>query len=169
MTAQTSGTSILLDGVTPLQACDAVAAIIVTHDGRYVMQLRDHRNDIFYPDHWGCFGGAVDSGETPRQALERELFEELELRVDTAVEFMRFDFDFSMLGQSKVFRQYYQIHLGEGDLARCFLHEGVAVEAILSDELLGHRRVTPYDAFAIWIHASASRFRPRSCGDWRQQ
>ena len=46
----------------PLKPSDAVAALQVREDGRYVMQLRDAKPNIFYPDHWGCFGGAVDAG-----------------------------------------------------------------------------------------------------------
>ncbi len=47
----------------PLRASDAVAAIITVEDGRYLMQRRDDIPGIFYPGHWGCFGGAVAAGE----------------------------------------------------------------------------------------------------------
>src|SRR5262252_4231561 len=47
----------------PLRGEDAVAAIITVEDGRYLMQLRDDIPRIFYPGHWGCFGGAVSAGE----------------------------------------------------------------------------------------------------------
>ena len=46
-------------------ACHAVAALLQLSDGRYLMQLRNSNPDIFYPEHWGCFGGAVDAGEAP--------------------------------------------------------------------------------------------------------
>src|SRR5262249_32847766 len=52
-----------------LRPADAAAALIQLPDGRYLLQLRDARPDIFYPDHWGCFGGAIDPGETPESAL----------------------------------------------------------------------------------------------------
>jgi hypothetical protein len=42
---------------SPLQTGDAVAAIIVVEDGRYLLQLRDDIPRIFYPGFWGCFGG----------------------------------------------------------------------------------------------------------------
>ncbi len=64
----------------PLRGEDAVAALITVEDGRYLMQLRDDIPRIFYPGHWGCFGGAVSPGEDEIEALQRELAEELEMR-----------------------------------------------------------------------------------------
>jgi 8-oxo-dGTP pyrophosphatase MutT (NUDIX family) len=65
-----------------LRPASAVAALLQLADGRYVMQLRDSNPGIFYPDHWGCFGGAVDAGEEPVAALVRELAEELAVKID---------------------------------------------------------------------------------------
>jgi 8-oxo-dGTP pyrophosphatase MutT (NUDIX family) len=151
---------LLLTAQTPLRACDAVAALLVLEDGRYVMQLRDARPDIFFPGHWGCFGGAVDGSESPLAALKRELREELELEIGPATEFIRFDFDFSHLGQSKVYRAYYEVPLSAAAFSRLVLHEGAAMEAIEGGELLLRRRLTPYDAFAVWAHMQRNRFLP---------
>ena len=76
-----------------LTGSDAVAAIIVLEDGRYLLQHRDDIPQIWYPDHWGCFGGAVDEGEDPITALKRELHEEIEFRPREIAYFSRFDFD----------------------------------------------------------------------------
>jgi len=137
---------------------DAVAAILVLEDGRYVMQLRDAIPNIFYPDHWGCFGGAVIAGEDPLRALQRELREELEFDLGHALEFTRFDFDFSRLGQKKLFRIYYEIPITLKAFSRLVLHEGAEVRAFTGTEILQQPRVTPYDAFATWLHFQRSRF-----------
>src|SRR5262245_60295753 len=71
---------VFLGSSVPLTPSNAVAALLVLPDGRYVMQLRDLKPHIFYPGHWGLFGGAVDEGEDERQALSRELAEELGFR-----------------------------------------------------------------------------------------
>ena len=141
-----------------LQALDAVAGLIVLKDGRYVMQLRDAVPNIFYPDHWGCFGGAVEKGEEPLQALRRELREELEFEIADVREFTRFDFDLAKLGQKKVYRIYYEIPIPAESFARFTLREGAQIKAFSGTEILSQARVTPYDAFAIWLHFKHSRF-----------
>ena len=145
----------------PLRPADAVAALLVLEDGRYIMQLRDAIPNIFYPDHWGCFGGAVDHGEDPLEALKRELREELEYAVESVTEFTRFEFDFSRLGQPRVYRVYFEVRVTAQAFGRLVLHEGAAFAAIPGDELLLERTVTPYDAFAVWMHMSRHRFATR--------
>ncbi len=145
-----------LTAESKLRGDDAVAAILVLEDGRYVMQLRDDIPNIFYPDHWGCFGGAVNAGEEPLQALHRELEEELELTISGASFFSRFDFEIK-LWPEKVFRIYYEVPVTLSEYSRMVLHEGAEVNAFTATELL-QQRVTPYDAFAIWLHFKRSRF-----------
>lgn len=45
---------------------------------KLLMQLRDPIPGIAYPGHWGLFGGHLDPGESPTQALQRELLEEIQ-------------------------------------------------------------------------------------------
>jgi len=57
------------------------AAAILTVGDRYVLQLRDASAAIAFPAHWGLFGGEVDKGESPLDAIRREINEELALDV----------------------------------------------------------------------------------------
>jgi 8-oxo-dGTP pyrophosphatase MutT (NUDIX family) len=141
-----------------LRGADAVAALLLTEDGRYIMQLRDPKPEIFYPDHWGCFGGAVDAGEAPAQTLRRELREELEFTPTAARRFTRFDFDFRPLGQARVYRIYYEVPVSAEAYSRFVLHEGAQFRAFAAADLLSEPRVTPYDAFAVWMHWKRERF-----------
>jgi 8-oxo-dGTP pyrophosphatase MutT (NUDIX family) len=54
-----------------------VALALLQRDGRWLMQLRDEIPSIVAPGCWGLFGGHLDPGETPEQALRRELLEEI--------------------------------------------------------------------------------------------
>lgn len=58
-----------------------VAAILKDRDGRYLLMERDNKPGIRYPGYWALFGGTVDQEETPLQAIHRELYEELGLKV----------------------------------------------------------------------------------------
>ena len=144
-------------GGPALRPSNAAVAILLHEDGRYIMQLRDPKIEIFYPGHWGCFGGAIDPGEDAVAALRRELREELELEMGAATRFTQFEFDFSALAQSKVSRAYYEVRVPDSAFPRFVLHEGQAVKAFAGAELLANHRVTPYDAFAIWMHLFRSR------------
>jgi 8-oxo-dGTP pyrophosphatase MutT (NUDIX family) len=147
----------------PLRGEDAVAAIITVEDGRYLMQLRDDIPRIFYPGHWGCFGGAVGPDESGLQALERELAEELEMPTPAAAEFIRLDFDLSRLGQKQCYRTYYEIKVTEAEVSRYVLHEGTEMRLIAPGELFDSR-LTPYDSFALWMHFARGRFVPAGNG-----
>src|ERR1700675_4537389 len=98
------------DGQSP-RPHDAVAALLIHEDSRYIMQLRDSKPGIFYPGHWGCFGGAVEPGEVPVDALRRELREEIEFEMPGAFRFTQFDFDFTPLGYPKVYRIYFEVRV----------------------------------------------------------
>lgn len=54
-----------------------VSLAMLHRDGRWLMQLRDEIPTIVAPGCWGLFGGHLDPGETPEQALRRQLLEEI--------------------------------------------------------------------------------------------
>jgi mutator protein MutT len=61
---------------------DVAAAVITRPDGSFLLGQR--APGTFYPGYWEFPGGKVEPGETPREALIRELHEELGLNVDAA-------------------------------------------------------------------------------------
>jgi 8-oxo-dGTP diphosphatase len=57
-----------------------IAAIIFENDKKEILlYLRDNNPDIPFPDYWDLIGGHLEEGETPEEALVREVKEELDI------------------------------------------------------------------------------------------
>ena len=122
------------------------------------MQLRDDIPRIFYPGHWGCFGGAVGAGEDGLVALQRELAEELEMLASAASEFVKFDFDLSKLGQKRCYRTYYEIGSPKRRSIGFVLHEGAEMR------LISRRGIIRSAADTLRLVRAVAAFRSRSVG-----
>jgi 8-oxo-dGTP diphosphatase len=59
-----------------------IAAIILENDKlELLLYLRDNKPEIPFPDYWDLIGGHVEEGETPEEALVREVKEELDIEL----------------------------------------------------------------------------------------
>ena len=137
----------------PLQPANAAVALIVDEADRYLVQLRDPIPTIFFPDHWGCFGGALEPGETDEAGLARELREELDLEITdlpTAM-FTDFTFDFGFAGGGVIYRRFFEVRVPSDRIKSLRLGEGREMRLFEGPELL-RQQVVPYDRFAIWMH-----------------
>lgn len=65
-----------------MKITEVAAAVILRKDGSFLLGQR--AADTFYPGYWEFPGGKIEPGETPREALVRELCEELEIEVREA-------------------------------------------------------------------------------------
>ncbi|MBD3276262.1 MAG: NUDIX domain-containing protein [Candidatus Marinimicrobia bacterium] len=70
---------------------DIVAAIIVRDDEVLICQRAE---DTSFPLKWEFPGGKVEDGEEPREALQRELVEELAIDADIGDEILAYDFTY---------------------------------------------------------------------------
>jgi 8-oxo-dGTP pyrophosphatase MutT (NUDIX family) len=144
----------------PLTPCTAVAAIITVAGQGYLMQLRDPIPGIFYPGHWGLFGGGAEDGEGEIATLKRELEEELRLSPDAydPVRFFAMRFQFDFLAGGTVDRVFYTLEIEPETLAKLHLAEGSAMKTLTWREVLDPSRpVAPYDSFALWVHYNRDR------------
>lgn len=143
----------------PLRPTDAVAAIVLVDSG-YLLQLRDAKPEIFFPNLWGCFGGALEVGETEELALARELREEIgfDLTQARSSYFSRFVIDFAFAGKGQVFRSFYEVHATSAQVEGMRLREGAAMRVFEPGSLLsGEVSLTPFDSFALWLHINRGR------------
>jgi 8-oxo-dGTP pyrophosphatase MutT (NUDIX family) len=141
----------LLQCRLPMPAANSAVAVILVDGSKYLMQLRDNKPTIFYPGHWGLFGGAVDGNESPEQAVRRELDEELGFRPAEISFLTEFNFDLSFVGGKRIYRRYYEVRATGDQIASLRLTEGSAMDAF-RPETLFNLRLTPYDSFAVWLH-----------------
>jgi len=75
----------------------AVVGAVIIRDGQILCAQRGATGNI--PFKWEFPGGKVESGETPRQALEREVAEELRCMIDVGdqVESTTYEYDFAVI------------------------------------------------------------------------
>lgn len=111
-----------------------VSALLVNPEGKLVIQLRDDKPTILYPNTWSTLGGAIENGETPAQAMERELIEEIE--ICPPMRFWKvFNTRFKM-GETLI---TVSVHVFVGDLdtplAQINLHEGQRLGAFTAAEI----------------------------------
>ncbi|MCA9466708.1 MAG: NUDIX domain-containing protein [Nitrospira sp.] len=144
---------------------DAVAAIIRIGEDGYLLQHRDNLPHIWYPGHWGCFGGAVHDGEDPLDALVRELHEEIEFQPTKITYFSRFDFDLDPIGLRSYYRTYYLITMSPEERAALVLHEGDAIDVFDGKTIFEELLVTPYDAFALFLFHHRNRLSEDAGGE----
>jgi 8-oxo-dGTP pyrophosphatase MutT (NUDIX family) len=145
----------------PLVPSDAVAAILVTPDGRLLLQQRDDFPHIWYPGAWALFGGGIDPGESEDAALRRELREEIAFEPRQATVFTRFSFDFGFAGAGVCRRTIYEVPITDADVATMRLGEGHAMRLFPGDEAVHLEGVTGYDQFALYLYVHRARIRPR--------
>ena len=84
-------------------------AIIIVNNN-YLLQLRDKKENISFPNHWGLFGGRLDDRENYLKALKREIREETNL--DVRVKRKILCVNFSIIGLKKKRNlQYFECHI----------------------------------------------------------
>ena len=74
---------------------------IVVVKNKYLLQLRDNKKNIFYPNFWGLFGGGLNKNETHQKCLEREINEETNLLVKATKDILSVNFNMISLKKKR--------------------------------------------------------------------
>ncbi len=66
-------------------------ALLFDCNGKLLIYLRDDKPDISFANHWDLFGGIIEQGESPEQALVREVKEELGITLSAYSPFREYE------------------------------------------------------------------------------
>lgn len=112
---------------------ESVASILISTEDEFILQQREDRPDISSPGMVTVFGGGVEEGEEPMDAIIREMEEELTIKLNKE------DFRFlesyvkkdPLNDQECLAHLYIAQDINKGDL---FLKEGEAIVYLKPDE-----------------------------------
>jgi 8-oxo-dGTP diphosphatase len=69
-------------------------SILAPYNSDKEILLQHRTKDATYlPDYWGFFGGGIDQGETPEDAVKREAMEELGIEIKNPQLFKRYEIE----------------------------------------------------------------------------
>jgi 8-oxo-dGTP pyrophosphatase MutT (NUDIX family) len=137
----------------PLSNLFIVSAVIYTTDGRYLMQLRDDKPGLALRNHWAFFGGEVDPGEAPEDAILREVEEELTFRPNNCCWFHEAVYILPLHGRNVVRKAYYLIAIKPEEVDSMVLCEGADLKLMTVSEILTLNRVAPWDLSVVLLHS----------------
>jgi len=104
----------------------AVSAIPINVEGKILLQQRDDRPDLRYPGCWTTFGGKVEDGETPHEAMRRELLEEIELELPMRL-WKVDDYPMERDGQKIIVQRFFYVGRIDRAASEITLNEGQAL------------------------------------------
>jgi 8-oxo-dGTP diphosphatase len=61
-----------------MEVLSGVAIILYIKEGRKILMQHRSADAPRFPNYWSCFGGGIEAGETPEEAIRREMIEEIE-------------------------------------------------------------------------------------------
>ena len=96
-----------------------VVAAILERQGKILIGQR--MPDQSHPLKWEFPGGKVEPGETPEQAVARELEEELDIRATTVDEIARYPYTYP--GKNPIELIFYRIRHFEGEPRNLIFHD----------------------------------------------
>jgi 8-oxo-dGTP diphosphatase len=105
--------------------------LLFDRDRKLLIYLRDDKPDIPFPNYWDFFGGHVEEGETPEQALAREVKEELGVELSHCHFVRRYE-----CGEGDVYpnvKYIYRANIDKGP-AELVLYEGQRLTSIAIEQ-----------------------------------
>lgn len=120
---------------------------IITYKSKYLLQLRDNKKRISFPNHWGLFGGRKEKKESDIFALRREIKEETNLDIKIRKKVLSVNFEVFGLKKKRILI-YFDCTIKNNNI---FLNEGKKF-GFFSFNQLKKLNFVPMDFVAIKSH-----------------
>jgi 8-oxo-dGTP diphosphatase len=102
--------------------------IFLNRENKVLLLLRDNKKEIPFPNCWDIPGGRVEEGETPEDAIKREMLEELELELHDPALFKVYE-----LGD-RIEHSFWQ--RADFGISKIPLHEGQRLRWFTQEEII---------------------------------
>lgn len=144
---------VFLNGLSPAPDIFIAAALMVTSDERYLLQLRDDKPGLPLRNHWALFGGEVESGEDGRKAILREIKEELTYRARECTWFHEAIYILPRHHRRIVRKAYYVIPIRPEEVKTMVQCEGADKRLMTLTELFALPNIAPWDLSVMMLYA----------------
>ena len=129
----------------------SAGCVLTDLNNNIYLQKRDQNKNIYFPGQWGLFGGSCEKDESPEDAIKREIFEELTIKIISPKKFLILKITTKYLGTKSRIRHFYHQKLNSTILSNIELREGETYNSFSFDKLPSLNKLVPFDAAAISI------------------
>ena len=140
---------------------NASCAIIKDKKNNFLLQKRDNKKGIFFPNHWGLFGGAKNNNETYLSTVKREINEELGIKSKNTFFFMNLKFDMKNIINKEINRYCYISEFNDLRSLKIKLTEGEKYKIFNKKDLINFiskkNLIVPYDNLVIWFYLNKKK------------
>ena len=140
---------------------NAACAIIIDKKNNFILQKRDNKKNIFFPNHWGLFGGAKNKNEKYINTIKREINEELGFVPKKISFFINLKFDMKILINKEINRYCYICTVEDLKKMKIVLNEGKKYKIFSKSEIkkfiLQKNLIVPYDYLTIWLFLNKNK------------
>lgn len=133
----------------------SVGCVLYNEKNEFFLQKRDKKKSIFFPSKWGLFGGACESRESPINAIKREIYEELNIKILDPSHFLSLDINCSYFGQNIRKRIFYESKLTTAKVHSITVREGLAGKFFPFNDLPPVNEMVSFDLAAISLFGLA--------------
>jgi len=103
--------------------------------GKYLFFLRDDKSSIPHPNKWDLLGGGMKDGETPQEAVEREIKEETNISIYNIKQILKRNVTHIVEGKEYNITSYIFVAYTDAPINEIKLYEGRKIEYFTLDEI----------------------------------